>query len=156
MPPLGNRIVRAWETVVSVYGHGMVVFVGCGRAGADVGRTYCSWSRTPRTRLHAGAHAAEACWCQTPELRHERSTCSQNVTVEDATGAPDPPFCIPDAARCRGSSGAQNPAFCRGQAGRVLKITGLVPGVCRRVLLIAALSVIFLACRESTMLVTGG
>ena len=65
---------------------------GCGRAGADVGRTYCSWSRTPRTRLHAGAHAAEACWCQTPELRHERSACSQNVTVEDATGAPDPPL----------------------------------------------------------------
>jgi len=38
----------------------------------------------------------------------------------------------------------------------VLKITGLVPGACRGVLLIAALYAIFLACRESTMLVTGG
>jgi hypothetical protein len=38
----------------------------------------------------------------------------------------------------------------------VLKITGLVPGACRRLLLIAALYAIFLTCRESTMLVTDG
>jgi hypothetical protein len=85
----------------------------------------CAWSRTSRTGPNGGAHAAESCGRRTAETRHDRSTCSRNVTAEDVMAAPEPPFCRQSPSVGRAAAPRQNGPFlrdgepCQGQTARV-------------------------------------